>query len=419
MSNSPRSSQKLKSVPVEKPKSQARLPQPQVPPFPTPPEAYENISPVPLIQEVVQPNAPPANVGRKKARPPRISAATCTIPAPPLHLLEEKIEELIALQGEHPEQALIKDLIITALKLVRDGSSRGEVKIMAAAMRELRYAFKVFRPFQHKRKVTIFGSARTASNAPEYQAAKYFAEEMVKREYMVITGAGPGIMQAAQEGAGRDQSFGVNIRLPFEQASNPVIAGDPKLIHFRYFFTRKLCFVKEASAIALFPGGFGTHDEGFETLTLVQTGKASPIPIVFMDRPGGTYWREWASYVERHLLGKGLISKEDFSLFKITDDPDWAVEEILQFYKRYHSSRYVKDRLVLRMLTPISAKALAEINRRYASLLSNPNAKITSSGPLPEEADQPGLNDLPRLVVPFNRRNFGKLRQLIDDINIA
>ena len=414
MAKSSRSSASMKLDPNLKKQLTEKADAAKQPAYPTPPDAYENINPVPLVQETVQPTPPPP-----KGKKVRVSAPTCSYPLPPKDLLEQKIMELIELQGSHPEQDLIQDLIITALKLVRDGSSRGEVKIMAAAMRELRYAFKVFRPYQHKRKVTIFGSARTAPSAPEYQTAMYFAGLMVKHEYMVITGAGPGIMQAAQEGAGRNESFGVNIRLPFEQASNPVIAGDPKLIHFRYFFTRKLCFVKEASAIALFPGGFGTHDEGFETLTLVQTGKAAPIPIVFMDRPGGTYWHEWASYVERHLLGKGLISEEDFSLFKITDDPDWAAEEILQFYKRYHSSRYVKDRLVIRMLTPISAKALADLNRRYASMFSSPNAKIISSGPLPEEADQPGIAELPRLIVPFNRRNYGKLRQLIDDINTA
>ncbi|MCW8130548.1 MAG: LOG family protein [Planctomycetota bacterium] len=333
--------------------------------------------------------------------------------------MDMKIQELVAMQGVHPHDDLVEDMIQTALRLVRDGAPRGELKIIASAMRELRYAFKVFRPYANIRKVSVFGSARTPPEADEFKQAHAFSEEMVRRGYMVITGAGPGIMQAAQGGAGRDKSFGVNIRLPFEQSANPVIEGDKKLIQFRYFFTRKLCFVKEASGIALFPGGFGTHDEGFEAMTLIQTGKSSPIPVVFIDKPGGSYWREWADYVAEHLLGKGLISEEDMSLFKITDDIQWAAEEITRFYARYHSSRFVRDKLVLRMVSPLSTAAVHKLNAEFASLLAPGSGPIEQRGALPEEADQPELCSLPRLVLKFNRRNYGKLRRLIDAINQA
>jgi uncharacterized protein (TIGR00730 family) len=226
-------------------------------------------------------------------------------------------------------------------------------------------------------------------------------------------------MEAANWGAGRENSFGVNIRLPFEQRANPYIDGDKKLMHFRYFFTRKLCFVKEASAIALFPGGFGTHDEMFETLTLIQTGKSTMFPIVFIDKKGGEYWREWADYVAGHLLGNGLISEDDMQLFKITDDAHWAADEISTFYSRYHSMRYVKDTLVLRLSSRVPKEALPRLNDEFASLLISGKGKIVEAEPAPEEGSEPELLVLPRLALPFNRRNFGKLRLLIDAINRA
>jgi uncharacterized protein (TIGR00730 family) len=307
--------------------------------------------------------------------------------------------------------------MLTALRMVRDGSTRGELKILAATLRELRYAFNIFRPYQHRRKITIFGSARTPPDAPEYLQARAFSEEMVRRGYMVITGAGSGIMEAANGGAGREYSFGVNIKLPFEQTANRFIEGDRKLIQFRYFFTRKLCFVKEASAIALFPGGFGTHDECFETLTLIQTGKAAMIPMVFIDKPGGEYWRHWADYVVDHLLGKGLISEEDMSLFKITDDNQWAADEITGFYRRYHSSRFVRDTLIIRMLSPLPKGTLESLNQQFRSLTLSGHDTIAETPPFPEEAGEPELLALPRIAFPFNRRCYGRLRLLIDEIN--
>ncbi|HYG78136.1 MAG TPA: LOG family protein [Planctomycetota bacterium] len=383
--------------------------------LPLRPETVTPTSPTPTKKELIAAGAPPQVVKKIKRRPPPVFKPAT--PVPSIELLEEKVRDLIALQGEHPDQDLVGDMIITTLKMMRDGSTRGELKILASTLRELRYAFNIFRPFQNKRKITVFGSARTPKTAPEYKQAQAFSEEMVRRNFMVITGAGPGIMEAANGGAGRDYSFGVNIKLPFEQSANPYIEGDKKLIHFRYFFTRKLCFVKEASAIALFPGGFGTHDECFETLTLVQTGKASMIPIVFIDQKGGEYWREWADYVVEHLLGKGLISEEDMHLFKITDDATWAADEVTNFYKRYHSSRFVKDTLVIRMLSKLTKENIDELNTRFSSLTTNGKGRIVETKPLPEEASEPELLELPRIAFPFNRRNYGRLRLLIDQIN--
>jgi uncharacterized protein (TIGR00730 family) len=395
-------------------------------------EAHADVTSLPLRPETVTPTAPTpteqqlrrAAPGKRLQRRPRLAQKTIqlTTPAPSITQLETRVQELIALQGEHPDQDLIGDIIMTGLRMVRDGTTRGELKILAASLRELRYAFNIFRPFRDRRKITIFGSARTPPEAPEYAQAKKFSELMVDNSFMVITGAGAGIMEAAQGGAGRNYSFGVNIKLPFEQSANPYIEGDKKLIHFRYFFTRKLCFVKEASAIALFPGGFGTHDECYETLTLIQTGKAAIIPIVFIDKPGGTYWREWADYVVHHLLANKLISEEDMHLFKITDDVVWAANEIKQFYRRYHSSRFVKDVLVIRMLSPLPKDTIAMLNENFAPALTDSkaaNRKIFETDALPEELAEQDLIDLPRIAFHFNRRNYGCLRRMIDEINRA
>lgn len=312
-----------------------------------------------------------------------------------------------------PHGDLLESMIKTVCRLARDGTERGELKILDSALKELRYAFKVFSPHRQARKVTIFGSARTPENHPEYVQAARFAERMAREEWMTITGAGDGIMKAGHGGAGREASFGVAIRLPFEQATNTVIADDPKLVTFKYFFTRKLMFIKEASAVALFPGGFGTQDEGFEALTLVQTGKATMLPIVLIDAPGGTYWQHWRTYVTAELLRTGMISPEDTSLFHLSDDVEDAAQHILRFYRNYHSSRYVKDRLVLRLNRPLPAAALEVLNSEYADILSSGRIE-----PVPtadeEHSDHP---DRPRLAMSFNRRSHGRLRRMIDRIN--
>jgi uncharacterized protein (TIGR00730 family) len=389
-----------------------------VPPSVAPqgPSGVEDEESVPdLVAEYVERAAPPPLPARVRGRRPTLS---CVVPPPPFRKLQAKTRELIAMQGSHPDADLIEDIIMTGLKLIRDGAPRNELRILQAAVRELRYAFKIYRGYADRRKLTVFGSARTPKKAPEYKQAWRFSKEMVKRGFMVITGAGGGIMEAAQGGAGKENSFGMNIRLPFEQSANPYINNDRKLVYFRYFFTRKLCFVKEASAIALFPGGFGTMDECFETLTLIQTGKASLIPIVFIDKKGGHYWRKWADYIAGHLLGNGLISADDLDLFKITDDPMWAAEEVSNFYRRFHSSRYVGETLVVRMNSPLPAAVVADLNEHFSGILTE-GGKIEASDALPEEADQPELKGLPRLKIPFNRRDHGRLRQLIDEVNRA
>ena len=328
------------------------------------------------------------------------------------------VDELLPrLQGERltRQERYVREMIETALKLLRDGTRLGDVKLLNAAQRELRYAFKVFAPYKETRKVSIFGSARTPSDAPAARAAREFARRITAAGYMAITGAGGGIMAACQEGAGSERSFGVNIRLPFEQEANEVIKKDPKLLTFRYFFTRKLIFIKEADAAALFPGGFGTHDEAFECLTLVQTGKTRPMPIVFVDAPRGTYWKTWKRYVEDHLLRPRLVSEEDMALFKVTSSVDEAVAEITGFYRVYHSTRYVGDQLVIRLVSRLSDVAVVAIARDFRDITVT--GGFVQRGALPEERDEPEIAHLPRLVFHFNRTNFGRLRQLIDRIN--
>ena len=333
------------------------------------------------------------------------------------NLIAEYLPRLVAPEGKLDRgQELVREMVDTSLRLLRGGTPVGDIKILNAALRELRYAFKVFAPYRTVRKVSIFGSARSAPESPQCRTALEFAQRIRNAGYMVITGAGHGIMGAAQEGAGPDHSFGVNIRLPFEQGPNAVIAKDPKLLTFRYFFTRKLIFIKEADAAALFPGGFGTHDEAYECLTLVQTGKTRPMPIVFLDTPRGTYWKTWKRYVEEHLLRQRLISPEDMALFKVTSSVDEAVEEITRFYRVYHSARTVNRTLVIRLTHRIPESLLTQLNHDFSDIVVK--GAIVQTGALEEEKDDaPELARLPRLVLEFDRSSFGRLRQLIDRLN--
>ncbi len=279
-------------------------------------------------------------------------------------------------------------------------------------MRELRYGFKIFKDYRDKRKVTMFGSARTPKEHPEYKQALLFAKQMAKHGFMMITGAGPGIMQAGNQGAGKDNSFGINIKLPFEQAANEYIGKDPRFIDCRFFFTRKLMFVKETSAMAFFPGGFGTHDEAMEALTLVQTGKSDVMPLVFVDAKGGDYWKDWEKYVEKQLLKPRKISPDDVHLYKLTDDVDVAVKEIVQFYSNFHSMRFVKDELVVRIQKAPSKALLDRLNTEFKDICVK--GSIVSSPVYPEEHDH---RELPRISFAFNRLNYGRLRLLIDRLN--
>ena len=330
--------------------------------------------------------------------------------------LDDQILALIEACGGSEDADLIREMIITSLKLIEHKENRGDLKILHRAMRELRYAFKVFSAYRQVRKVTVFGSSRTSEDDPAYKLAERFAQLIVRRGFMVITGAGEGVMKGAQAGAGREMSFGANIVLPFEQVPNEYILDDPKLVTFRYFFTRKLMFLKEAHGVVLFPGGFGTLDECFEAMTLIQTGKSELVPVVLLDVPGGTYWHRGRDYVEQDLLKPGMISSEDVHLFRLVHDEREAVEEITRFYHLYHSSRYVDERLVLRLERRPTEAHVEALNREFADILTG-GKPIVQSDALPEEENEPQLQHLPRLIVPFNRRHYGRLRQLIDRIN--
>ena len=337
-------------------------------------------------------------------------------PATPADLeLQRRIQELIAFKGGGHNEAQVADMIENALKLLADVKDTGDVRVIQTALRELRYAFRLFAPYARVRKVTIFGSARTQSGKVEYQQAVDFGRKIVKAGFMVITGAGPGIMQAGHEGAGTANSFGVNIRLPWEQSANPVIAEDKKLMSFKYFFTRKLIFIRHSDAIVLFPGGFGTLDEGYEALTLMQTGKGQLMPLVLVEPPGGTYWKAWDKYIREHLLRDGLISPDNLNFYQITDDTNEAVKIITRFYRNFQSTRFVKDLFIIRLKNAPSESALAALNEDFADIITGEPIKCIK--PTPEEVEGRDNLDLARIAFGFNRRDYGRLRQLIDVLN--
>ncbi|MBI4003614.1 MAG: LOG family protein [Candidatus Omnitrophica bacterium] len=306
-------------------------------------------------------------------------------------------------------------MMVTVYRLGAGGASTGDLKLVNAALKELRYAFSIFRPYRHVRKVATFGSSRLDRHHQAYPMASEFGRLMAKAGWMVITGAASGIMKAGHEGAGRDASFGLNIRLPFEQEANPVIAKDRKLITCKYFFTRKLLFIKESHATALFPGGFGTLDEGFESLTLVQTGKSDPRPIVFVDVPRGQFWRPLLKFFDEQLAGQGMISSEERSIYQVVRSAKDAARVILDFYSTYHSLRYVGEQLVLRLQRPLPEGAVVRLSREFRGMLHA--GEIRQGGPLSQEADEPALSHLPRLILRFNRREYGRLTELIHRIN--
>jgi uncharacterized protein (TIGR00730 family) len=329
---------------------------------------------------------------------------------------DEAIDSLLELAGDIRYPDLVREMILAALKAGQEENIRGDLKLMNSTLKEMRFTNKVFSPYRDKRKVTVFGSARTSPDEPIYKMASLFGRKLVEAGYMVITGGGGGIMQAVNEGAGSEHSFGVNIRLPFEQSPNPTLEGCPRLITYKYFFNRKVAFLKEASAIALFPGGFGTLDEAMETLTLIQTGKRDIIPLLLIDEPDGTYWTSLMQFMKEALLRREYISSPDFHFIESVTSAKDAVDCIVRFYRRFHSQRYVEKRLVMRLSSRISDDIIEDLNALYKDILT-PGGKICSSGPLPAEADEPELAELPRLIIDFNRRDFGRLRTLIDYIN--
>ena len=316
---------------------------------------------------------------------------------------------------EHGDADLVFELVVSALRLGRERHERGDLKIASASLKEMRYSFEVFRPYRDVPKVAIFGSARTPEDDPDYHIAREFSRAIVDRGWMAITGAGPGIMTAGIEGAGADQSFGVNIILPFEPGAAEPIANDHKLINFRYFFTRKLAFVKESWGFVLFPGGFGTMDEAFELLTLVQTGKSYLAPIVLMDAADSTYWDTWYDFIDDELLKNGLISPADLELVTLTSSVDEAVDELCGFYEVYHSMRYVGRQLVLRLQRPISDALLEQLNDEFSDIVEKGRIERTDAHAV-EVADH-DHPELPRLMLRFDRRSHALLRTMVRTIN--
>lgn len=329
--------------------------------------------------------------------------------------IDQMIDDLLGKVGVH-HSGVVREMILSALKAGQENDYLADLKLMRTTMKEMRYTNKVFSPFRDRKKVSIFGSARTLPTEPIYQKCVEFAKLLADRGYMAITGGGGGIMQAGNEGAGADNSFAVNIHLPFEQETNPVMENAKNVITYKYFFNRKVAFLKEAQAVALFPGGFGTLDEGMEVMTLIQTGKSPPIPLVMIDDDDGDYWEHWFQFIRKTLLKRGLISGEDFSLFTITRDPEEAARIIVDFYRVYHSLRFVGPTLVMRLNYSLDSEQLGILESEFSEIIM-PGSRLQMRGPLPEEADQPDLAALPRLVFQFDRRSYGLLKAFIRRVN--
>jgi uncharacterized protein (TIGR00730 family) len=330
--------------------------------------------------------------------------------------VDDLIDRLIRHAGDVRHPDYVREMILASLKSGQESEDRIDLKIMNSTLKEMRFTTKVFSPYRGVRKITVFGSARTRPEEPIYKMAQEFGRRLSVAGYMVITGGGPGIMQAVNEGAGPENSFGVNIRLPFEQQMNPVLTNNPRAITYKYFFNRKVAFLKESDAVALFPGGFGTLDEAMETLTLVQTGKREPLPLILIDEPGGTYWTRYIDFLKEELLSNGYINETDLDLFERSESPNEAVQKIRFFYSRYHSLRYVGDKLIIRLLTPLGKEAAKELSADFADILV-PHGEIALSEALPAESEEPELAHLPRVAVDFDRKDFARLRHLIDAIN--
>ena len=361
-------------------------------------------------------------ISRHMSRSKKLARHHAAPPSRELHFtrtngrVDEAIDDLLALVGGIHQAEIVREIILAGLKAGQENNGRADLKLMNTSLKEMRFTSKIFGPYRHVRKVTVFGSARMQAHEPLYQMAQQMGRQLTRNGYMVITGGGPGIMQAVNEGAGPDSSFGVNIRLPFEQKPNPVLVGNPRHITYKYFFNRKVAFLKEADAVVLFPGGFGTLDEAMETMTLVQTGKRYSLPLILMDAPQGSYWKHWLTFLKTELLESGYIGEPDLGLFECVDCVEAAVAKINRFYARFHSLRYVGDRLVIRMIAQLKPEQVESLQHRFADLLV-PQGQICVSEALQEEQDEPEIVHLPRLIIDFNRSDFGQLRQLIDTIN--
>ncbi|MFA5230783.1 MAG: TIGR00730 family Rossman fold protein [Candidatus Omnitrophota bacterium] len=329
--------------------------------------------------------------------------------------IDSLISELVRKTGPAETENLLREILTTTVKLGKESNDRGDLKLVNNALKELRYSFKIFSPYREIKKVIIFGSARSKVESAEYKMAEEFSRRLSEKGYMIVTGGGPGVMEAGNKGAGLGKDFALNIRLPFEQKPNPYIDEKEKLINFKYFFTRKLIFVKETDATALFPGGFGTLDEGFEMITLIQTGKSRPRPIVLMEPKGSSYWATWMHFVKNQLVKKGFINKDDLNLIHIVKSVDAAVKYIEDFYKVYHSIRYVSGMAVLRLNREISGKTLKLLNKQFKDILIS--GQIMVSSPTVKEIQEGEFLNLPRLALNFNMRNYGRLCEMIRMIN--
>lgn len=332
-----------------------------------------------------------------------------------LSSLRAEIDDLLSQLSDVTHGALIQQALTTLVRMAEVEADRLDWKILNASLEDMERAFRVFYPYRHIRKITVFGSARISPETAEYRMAVEFCRCITKLGFMVMTGGGGGIMQAGNEGAGAAKSFGLNIQLPFEQGANPYIEGDSKLINFKYFFTRKLFFLRETDALVLFPGGFGTQDEAFECLTLIQTGKSEPMPLILIDEPGHHYWENWDRYIRENLLHSGLVSPHDLNIYTIVDNIEDACNVITDFYRVFHSSRYVGEMLVIRLRSELTDAHVDQLNESFSDILIK--GKIVKSAALPQESKEQELKDLPRLVLHFNQRDFGRMCQLICAIN--
>lgn len=330
--------------------------------------------------------------------------------------VDQIINRLIEDSGGIHHPSVIKEMILATLKIGQDVDYLADLKLINRTLREMRYTAKVFSPYRHRKKVTIFGSARTEETDEMYQKCVRFSRILAENNYMVITGGGPGIMQAGNEGAGSENSFAVNIRLPFEQKPNPVMYRNPRLVTYKYFFNRKVAFVKEADAIVVFPGGFGTLDEAMEVFTLIQTGKTSPKPLILMDDKDG-YWEQFFNFVKESLLVRGFISGEDFSLFTITRSEQEAIQVIDTFYRNYHSLRFIENRLVIRLQKKLSDRQISTLTSEFPELIKNGD-QIHCCEAFPEELDEPDLASLPRISLLFDHHHYGLLMAFINRINM-
>jgi uncharacterized protein (TIGR00730 family) len=328
--------------------------------------------------------------------------------------IDKEIDRLSKKYSSVQTREYIRQLFTTVVKLHLDNADERDLHLVNVTLKELRHIFRIFSPYREVRKVVIFGSHRSKPGSKEYKMTEEFSKEIIKKDYMVITGGGGGVMEAGNKGAGK-KGFAVKIKLPEEFEPNPYVIRGEKLINVKYFFTRKLAFLKESDATVLFPGGFGTHDEGFEVLTLLETGKCTPRPLVFVEVPGKKYWKTWMKFLKRELLKGKFITEDELKLFTVVGSVKKAVEEVTNFYRVYHSVRFAREITVMRLNQKVSEKGLKHLGNKYKDIIAG---EIKPCGPLPAEVRSKELLDKPRICMKFDRKCFGRLTELIRDLNL-